>query len=173
MSIGHRAHRSSTPEWPAQNAELDRRLQDPRVRERLAIEFKVNQSYDVPYLAGISKDNRTLYVDLHFPLTKLRVDGELCNVTDPLWVHECGEKAFIELYGDHYLTAHRLITIIEHRIVTKVMGLDWKLYNDAFEPYLKPVEHEKIRRPPPDLFLRPYIDSGATDLVRDLGGYHD
>jgi hypothetical protein len=175
--IGHHHPGGHTPDpsWHEMRSVVHSRLADPRVQAALSKDHKVSQDYQVAYIAGISKTLTTLYADSEFPLTSFPVKGKTYDVTDELWLHECGEACFILLFGDHYLRAHRLITVAEHDMAVS-RGINWPAYVESFEIYARADEHETIRQSPPDLFMRPYQDSGDWQLIqriRETGGPND
>ena len=162
MSAGDVRHiHRPNANWPSLREVAQRRLSDPRAQLALERDHDIDQSYDIAYIAGISNDLRTLYVDRHFPLHNFDDAGD---VSDELWLHECGEALFILIWGDHYLQAHHMITVVEHDLVVQ-RGVNWHGYSSSFDLYDKRDTHEKILRSPADLFLRPYVDSGDFVLL--------
>jgi hypothetical protein len=83
------------------------------LRRRVRI---VSREYDVPYIAGYSKDGHTVFIDRHLPhsfrwLTKtVRVDPFLLT-------HEIVEKALLDELRLHYLHAHQIATRAERDAV--------------------------------------------------------
>ena len=166
MSVGARGDHRPSVVWHEMRQIVKSRLQNPRVRRALDANYKIDQSYDIAYVAGISNDLSTLFVDRHFPLTEFPVPKPI-DVTPEIWFHECGEHCFIEIYGDHYLRAHRLITVGEHDMVV-LRGINWPRYKDGFDVYDKRTEHEQIQRSPKELYLKPYTDSGDWQLLQRI-----
>jgi hypothetical protein len=41
-------------------------LSDPRFVKEFSKPYKVDRSYDIPYVAGYSTDCKTIYIDRHF-----------------------------------------------------------------------------------------------------------
>lgn len=142
-----------------------KRLADPRVRKALDSERGINREYDIPYIAGISSDGKTLYVDRRVDVGHLLIGDRHEDVEEELWLHEGGERVFIVFFGDDYETAHRLITIEEHRMVT-ARGIDWDAYVGAFRHLSDALSHESITSVPRDLFLVPYAEGGDPGLLR-------
>jgi hypothetical protein len=157
-------HHQPTAEWHDLRRVAASRFADPRVKLALTRAHGIDQSFDIAYVAGISNDLRTLYVDRHFPLHDFDGAGD---VTDELWLHECGEALFILLWRDSYFRAHKLITCVEHDLVV-ARGVGWNGYKAAFDVWDKRDEHEKIIRSPPDLFLEPYKQSGDWLLLKRI-----
>ena len=146
----------------------ERCLKDPEVRKLLHRYEHLDDSYDIPYLAGYSTDGKTIYVDRHLP-EKLEYehDGRKREY-DPrrfLIDHESMEKALIDALGWGYDHAHEAATAYERRQVLE-SGLSWKPYQEAYRPYIKADEHEKVTKVPSDLDLTPYADD--TLLLRHM-----
>ena len=133
------------------------------LRRRVRI---VSREYDIPYIAGYSKDGHTVFIDRHLPhsfrwLTKtVRVDPFLLT-------HEIVEKALLDELRLHYLHAHQIATRAE-RDAVKAAGVSWWVYQRFMKKYEKPIEVEKLVRVPPNLDLTPYKDEKDFGLLRRL-----
>lgn len=57
---------------------------------------KINTEYNIPFLAGYSKDGRTIYIDKRLPKWFTLKDGRAINVHKYLIVHERTEKHLLE-----------------------------------------------------------------------------
>ena len=80
---------------------LERAVKDIRSRKKL------DRRWDIPYLAGYSRDGRTIYIDRHLPESFQSGDKIIC--TDKfLILHEALEKAVIDQLGLVYQHAHQL-----------------------------------------------------------------
>ena len=107
----------------------------------------VNRSYDIPYIAGYSKDGHTVFIDRHLPRTvrfltrKVRIDPFLLT-------HEIVEKALLDELRLHYLHAHQ-IALRAERDAVKAAGLSWWLYQRVMKAYEKPIEEESSSGCPP------------------------
>jgi len=120
----------------------------------------LDDSYDIPYLAGYSLDGKTIYVDRHLPELIHYKKGQRIREYNPryfLTIHESVEKALIDAFGWKYEHAHDIATAAERRAVIEA-GLEWQPYQDAYRPFIKADEHEKIKKAPADLDLTPYED---------------
>jgi hypothetical protein len=126
----------------------------------------VNRSYDIPYIAGYSKDGSTVFIDRHVPRTvrfltrKVRIDPFLLT-------HEIVEKALLDELRLHYLHAHQ-IALRAERDAVKAAGLSWWLYQRVMKTYEKPIEEEKLQRVPPSLDLTPYRDEKDFAVLERL-----
>jgi hypothetical protein len=128
--------------------------------------FSLNRDYDIPYLAGYSKDGRIVYIDRHLP-TSLRIGGRLVHIFPFLIVHERTEKALLDFAGMRYNEAHELATLAEHKELER-HGVSSTLYEKALDPYIKADQHEKIQRIPAELDFRPYKDSNDYKLIQRM-----
>lgn len=137
-----------------------RLLKDPEVRQRLHRYERLDDGYDLPYLAGYSVDGKTIYRDRHLPeMLSYHHDGKTreYNASPFLIDHESFEKAVIDALHWKYAHAHQGATEYERRHVMQ-SGLLWKPYQEAYRPYIKADEHEKLKKVPNDLDLTPYLD---------------
>jgi hypothetical protein len=156
-------------EWLDLRPIVRSRLNDPRVKARIAAPYRVSSGYDVPYVCGISVSDDELFADLHCPIAAAPIGkgNAPVNLVPFIWLHECGEKSFVELFGDIYMQAHKLITIAEHDEVVGA-GLNWYRYSRFFDAYDRSTERETLQRVPRKLFMRPYTDSGDWLLVNRM-----
>ena len=126
----------------------------------------VNRSYDIPYLAGYSKDGSTVFIDRHLPRT-LRVLTRKVRIDPFLLTHEIVEKALLDELRLHYLHAHQ-IAVRAERDAVKAAGLSWWAYQSVMKGYSKPIEEEKIQHVPASLDLTPYRDEKDFALLERL-----
>lgn len=118
---------------------------------------RVSHDFDVPYLAGYSRDAKTIYIDRHLPRT-LHWKGRRFRLEPFLVTHEVVEKALLDELRLHYLHAHQIAVRIE-RDAVRSAGLSWTAYQAMMRTNEKPIEEEKLQRVPRDLDLTPYRDS--------------
>ena len=140
---------------------LEEAKSNPKFRERMARSCRLSGDYDIPLLGSSSKDGKTVYLDRHLrhqdkPYGLIPVDGKLLNVKPFLIEHERVEQALEDIYGFTYEAAHEVATFAEHRLV-EFKGFDPKDYEKALEPYIKADDHERIKRVPADLDIRPEL----------------
>jgi hypothetical protein len=126
----------------------------------------VNRSYDIPYLAGYSKDGSTVFIDRHLPRT-LRVLTRKVRIDPFLLTHEIVEKALLDELRLHYLHAHQ-IAVRAERDAVKAAGLSWWVYQSVMKRYEKPIEQEKIQHVPASLDLTPYRDEKDFAVLERL-----
>jgi hypothetical protein len=188
MTVGdHDPADDPSGEWLLNRPVVYSRLKDPRVMARLATPYRVDFSYDIPYVCGIDDDDDVLYADISCPINAApaelwakggtgplskagkgsRDGGGTIDLTPFVWLHECGEKVFIELFDDVYLDAHGLITIAEHDAVVEA-GINWKRYSNWFDRFDRRTERETIKRVPKKLFMVPYRHEGDWLLIGQM-----
>jgi len=137
-------------------------LNDKRFKHEMDQKYVIDKKHDVPYLAGYSKNDRTIYFDRHFPTNMNGV-----NIEKYITLHEKTEKALIDIFGLHYQQAHHIATHVEHMSLV-ADGLNWKKYTAYCEKYIKPCGHEKVTNPPPNLDLTPYQDEKDYENLKEL-----
>lgn len=133
------------------------------IRRRVRV---VSREYDVPYIAGYSKDGRTVFIDRHLPKS-FRWITKRVRVDPFLLVHEIVEKALLDELRLHYLHAHQ-IAVRAERDAVKAAGISWWVYQGFMKRYEKPIEEEKLVRVPAQLDLTPYQDEKDFALLRRL-----
>ena len=153
-------HKSKTQLIKVLSFKAHKMLSDPRVQKRVDEKVTINRKYDVPFIAGYSKDGKTIYIDRHFnPMF-----GDI-NVMRFLLIHEKTEKALLDFYNLDYQQAHHLATHYEHQQVD-LAGINWREYTKHFSVYEKNLEHEHLTKVPPDLDLEPYKDEHDSNFKK-------
>jgi len=149
------------PEWYVSTLMMDRAL-DAVVRRVKNLDRK----HDIPYLAGYSRDGKTIYIDRHMPST-LRYDGRDVNTDRYLILHEEVEKTLIDQLDLHYLHAHQIASRAEQAAV-RAAGIRWRDYDAFMQKYVKHIGDERLTKVPADLDLKPYRDEHDYDLVQRM-----
>jgi hypothetical protein len=149
------------PEWYISNLMLDRAL-DAIVRRAK----NIDRNHDVPYLAGYSKDGKTIYIDRHMPRT-MKVSGREVDTDRFLILHEEVEKTLIDQLNLHYLHAHQIAARAEEAAV-RAAGLRWRDYDRFMQKYVKKIGDERLSKIPADLDLKPYRDEHDFDLLKRM-----
>src|SRR5258706_4458618 len=126
----------------------------------------LDRKHDIPYLAGYSKDGKTIYIDRHMP-SSFRYDGRDINTDRYLILHEEVEKTLIDQLDLHYLHAHQIATRAEQAAV-RAAGIRWRDYDRFMQKYVKRIGDERLSKVPADLDLKPYRDEHDDDLVRRM-----
>jgi hypothetical protein len=83
----------------------------------------VSRDYDIPYIAGCSRDGHTVFIDRHLPRT-FRWLLKTVRVEPFIVTHEIVEKALLDELRLHYLHAHQIAIRAEHDAVTSA-GISW------------------------------------------------
>jgi hypothetical protein len=146
------------PEWYVSSLMMDRAL-DAIVRRVKSFD----RNHDIPYLAGYSKDGKTIYIDRHMPKL-LRHRGREIDTDRFLILHEEVEKTLIDQLGLHYLHAHQIATRAEQAAV-RAARIEWRVYDRFMQKHVKTIGDERLVKVPADLDLKPYRDEHDTDLV--------
>jgi hypothetical protein len=133
------------------------------IRRRVKI---VNREYDVPYIAGYSKDGHTIFIDRHLPKS-FRWLRRTVRVDPFLVIHEIVEKALIDELRIHYLHAHQ-IAVRAERDAVKAAGVSWWAYQRFMRRHEKPIEKENLLRVPGTLDLTPYKDEKDFRLLHRI-----
>lgn len=133
---------------------------------------KVSREFQVPYLAGYSKDRETLYIDCD-SARGYESDGRFVE-TDPfLCVHEFVEDSCMN-NGASYPLGHSMATAAERGCVEDA-GLRWDEYCHFMDLEVKNAEGRKeFDNLPPDLDLAPYTqaqDKTDLKLLKRMGYY--
>jgi hypothetical protein len=124
----------------------------------------LDRAHDIPYLAGSSRDGRTVYIDRHVPKT-LRVGRERIPVDPFIIVHEVVEKLLFDRFRLTYPHAHQFALRLEQAAVRNA-GIRWHDYNALMQAHVKRAHDERLVRLPKDLEIKPYRDEGELDLLR-------
>ena len=136
-----------------------------REAERHIKSVKINRAHDVPYLAGSSKDGKTVFVDRRLPKVMTVGSKRFDPVEFLLW-HEIPEKMLTQQsvkYQDAHLVAERI-----EKEKVKAAGIDWAKYNRKFSGYIRETEDESITNPPKTLDMKPYRDEHDRGRMKKL-----
>jgi hypothetical protein len=149
------------PEWYVSGLMMERAL-DAVVRRVK----KFDREHDIPYLAGYSRDGKTIYIDRHMPKS-FRFRGRAIETDRFLILHEEVEKTLIDQLDLHYLHAHQIATRAEQAAV-RAAGVNWRDYDRFMQKYVKKMGDERLTRVPADLDEKPYRDEHDYDLLRRM-----
>ena len=149
------------PDWYVSALMMDRALDAILRRVK-----KLDRAHDVPYLAGYSKDGKTIYIDRHLP-TSFTFRGRTIEVDRFLILHEEVEKTLIDQLGLHYLHAHQIATRAEEAAVNAAR-VTWQAYDRFMQKYVKAIGDERLQKVPADLDLKPYRDYHDYDLLQRM-----
>jgi hypothetical protein len=149
------------PDWFVSSLMLDRALDAILRRVK-----KLDRSHDVPYLAGYSRDGKTIYIDRHLPKS-FTYRGRSVEVDRYLILHEEVEKTLIDQLDLHYLHAHQIATRAEEAAVL-ADKIPWRAYDHFMQKYVKSIGDEHLKKVPSDLDLKPYRDYHDYDLLQRM-----
>lgn len=127
---------------------------------------KFDRNHDIPYLAGYSKDGKTIYIDRHLPKS-FTFRGRKVEVDRFLILHEEVEKTLIDQLGLHYLHAHQIATRAEEAAVN-AERVTWAAYDRFMQKYVKSIGDERLAKVPDDLDLKPYRDYHDYELMQRM-----
>lgn len=158
MSTGH------LDEEPAPKRQVRALLeQHPDLQAYLDTTPVISREYDVPYLGGISKDGKVVYIDEDLPTTLPRT-----GIAPDKYIalHERAEWWLMTRLNMDYMGrdgtygAHPHAVRIEHDALIADGGHDPDAYENELASYIREAEHEDLdpEELPPDLFLGPYED---------------
>jgi hypothetical protein len=149
------------PNWYVSTLMMDRAL-DAVVRRAKTIDRK----HDIPYLAGYSRDGKTIYIDRHMPKI-MKYEGREIDTDRYLVLHEEVEKTLIDQLNLHYLHAHQIASRAEQAAV-RAAGIRWRDYDRFMQTYVKHMGDERLDRVPADLDLKPYRDEHDYELMQRM-----
>jgi hypothetical protein len=154
------------PEWYVSSLMMERAL-DAVVRR---VE-KLDREHDIPYLAGYSRDGKTIYIDRHMPKA-FRYRGRDIETDRFLILHEEVEKTLIDQLDLHYLHAHQIATRAEQAAV-RAAEIEWRAYDRFMQKHVKTIGDERLTKVPADLDEKPYRDEHDTDLLARMNAAID
>ena len=149
------------PNWFVSSLMMDRALDAIMRRVK-----KIDRAHDVPYLAGYSRNGKTIYIDRHMP-PSFKSRGREIDTDRFLILHEEVEKTLIDRLGLHYLHAHQIALRAEEAAV-RAAGIAWRDYDRFMQKYVKKFGDERLTKVPADLDTKPYRDEHDTDLLRRM-----
>ena len=125
------------PEWEVSSFMMDRALE--AVVRQIS---KLDRDHDIPYLAGYSKNGKTIYIDRHMPKSfsfrRRRVKTDRFLI-----LHEAVEKTLMDHLGLRYLHAHQIATRAEQAAV-RAAGISWDAYDRFMRIYVKSIGDERL-----------------------------
>jgi hypothetical protein len=129
---------------------------------------RLDRSHDVPYLAGYSRDGKTIYIDRDLPksFTTGGKGRKRVFVDRYLILHESVEKALLDGLGLHYQHAHQIALRAEQAAV-RADGVSWRQYDRFMQKYIKEAEGH-LEKIPADLDVKPYRDEHDAQTLRAM-----
>lgn len=151
--------------WPLDDSNLSKVILVQTLKTILK-KVKIDRTYDIPYVAGYSKDRKIIYIDRHLPKSFL-FRGHKIFTDRFIVLHETIEKALIDEYNLAYQFAHQIALRIEKATV-EAEKISWYQYNRFMEKYIKDIGDEKLERVPSNLDLTPYLDEHDKKALKSL-----
>jgi hypothetical protein len=133
---------------------------------------RLDRRHDVPYLAGYSRDGKTIYIDNDLPKSfappARSTNGRASRVYVDrfLILHEAVEKSMIDKLGLSYQHAHQIALRVEEAAV-RAAGIRWRDYDRFMRRYIKEAEDD-LAKLPPDLDIKPYRDEHDYHLLHQM-----
>lgn len=123
----------------------------------------IDRSHDIPYVAGYSRDGRTVFIDRHMPRSFL-YRGKRVLTDRFLVLHELVEKSLLDEMRLHYLHAHQ-IALRTEKAAVRAAGVGWREYNRFTESNEKKIGDERLTKVPATLDLTPYRDENDFEVL--------
>lgn len=147
--------------WKLSKSELDQAIALIRKMRH------IDQTHDIPYVAGYSRDGKTLYLDREVP-NSIEISGKDVDICRYILLHEEIEKALEDELQLAYLHAHQIALRAELDAV-KADGVDWQAYNEKTIALCNRIGARKsYPNCPKDLDLTPYKDEDDKDTMRRM-----
>jgi hypothetical protein len=116
----------------------------------------IDRQHDIPYIAGYSRDGKTIFIDRHLPRS-FQFKGKRIHVERFIVLHELVEKSLLDEMRLHYLHAHQIALRTEQAAV-RAAGVTWRAYNAFTKANEKKISDERLLKVPRSLDLTPYRD---------------
>jgi len=125
--------------------------------------IQLDRDHDIPYLAGYSRDGKTIYIDRNLPKS-FTCRGRRIEVDRFLVLHEAVEKSLLDELGLHYQHAHQIALRAEEAAVCAAK-VSWREYDRFMQRFIKEAGDESLTRVPIDLDIKPYRDEHDRHLL--------
>jgi hypothetical protein len=163
MSPKRKSVRKSKPKTSGRNDTLVSAEMLTHAVGAITRRIRLDRTCDIPYLAGYSRDGKTIYIDRHIPETFV-TRGKRFNIDHFLILHEAVEKALLVRLGLVYQHAHQIALRAEEAAV-RAKGVSWREYDRFMQRFIKEVGDERLMRIPLDLDIKPYRDEHDTAVL--------
>jgi hypothetical protein len=117
---------------------------------------EIDNTWDIPYIAGYNEDGSKIYIDRHLPRYCI-YKNKRYDVYPFLVLHEKVEKGVEKETNEKYQYCHQ-IALRAEKAAVDASSLPWEVYNAFCNKYVKKCADERLIRVPKDLDLRPYED---------------
>ena len=147
-------------DWHINSKVLDRTIEEIKKR------VHIDREHSIPYVAGYSKDGKTIYIDKDMPEFFIDKRGKKILIDNYLILHEAVEKALLDELKLLYQHAHQIAVRTEREAI-EADGIDWDEYNTFMEKWIKEISHD-TKNVPKDLDLTPYKDEKDFKLLQQM-----
>lgn len=130
-------------------------------------EVTVDRTYNIPYVAGYSKDGNTIYIDKDMPKSFKTTKGKLVETDQYLILHEAIEKTLLDRFKFPYQFAHQVALRLE-RDAVEADGVTWAEYNKFMMAQVDVIGKEKVTKVPKNLDEKPYEDEDDSKTLHTL-----
>lgn len=134
--------------------------------EAILSRVKLDRRYDIPYLAGYSKNGKIMFIDRHMPRI-FNWRGRKIHTDRYLILHEAVEKTLIDELGLHYQLAHQIALRAEQAAV-RADKISWTAYDRFMQKYIKEIGDERLTKVPANLDTKPYRDEHDQLLLKRM-----
>lgn len=115
--------------------------------------LKIDNSFDIPYFAGYSRDGKVIYIDNDVPMM-FTIGGKEINLHKSLAIHEYVEKVHVDK-GYTYPGAHEIATKYE-KLYVQSHGISWQDYDKEVGKLMHANWISRWKTFPDDLDMTPY-----------------
>lgn len=129
-------------------------------------ELRLDRSFDVPYLAGYSRNGKIIYIDKDLPKS-FTSRGRRVKIDHFLILHEAVEKSLLDTLGLTYQHAHQIALRAEQEAVEDA-GISWRHYDRFMQQFIKEAADDDLERIPPDLDIKPYRDEHDVKALQQM-----
>lgn len=127
----------------------------------------IDDSYDVPYLAGYNTAGTIIYWDRKVPkLFPIGKNDKDVDIVPYVALHEAVEQHIESMFGLKYGKSH-LLAMGAERAAVEESGLNWDKYDKHFHYWVEKCRNE-FSSLPPDLDMQPYTDSNDEELLKKM-----
>ncbi len=132
-------------------------------------DVKIDTKHDVPYTAGYSVNDKTVYIDHEVPKFMTTKEGRKVDVWRFLVVHEIIEKSMLMTHKLDYPHAHQIALRMEQATVEDEDRVSWNEYNTWMMKVVDDVQNRKEwPNVPKDLDMTPYKDLNDKTTMRNM-----
>lgn len=146
---------------------LNKNIFDEAIK-KMESEMNINRKYDIPYVAGYSKDGKTLYIDKDMPKSFKTKNNKVIKTDKYLLWHELIENTLLDKFDTFYQLAHQ-VALRSEKDAVEADGISWKEYNDFMNKNIKKIaDLDSYSHLPSDIDLTPYKDDPDLSILKKM-----